>query len=224
MRRTAFLLFALLLAVAVSSPSPAHAAPRKPFVVGGTPIPIEKAPYQVFLRIGSDLGCGGSVLDATHVLTAAHCVVAPGQTLPRPVSSLTVMAGYTNTTAAPPPGSQIVGVASLRIHPLYEEATKTDDVAVLTLATALNLSGAKIKPIALAPGRRRPGPGAALGFSGYGAQVEGTLPDGKLYAATLTAITDDQCRPNIAVNASAGVQCVARPRPGRRASATAAGR
>jgi Trypsin len=149
------------------------------------------------------------VLDATHVLTAAHCVVAPGQTLPRPASSLTVMAGFTDLRAAPPPGSQTVGVASLRVHPLYDEATKTDDVAVLTLATALSLSGPRIKAIALAPVGGGPAPGAALGFSGYGAQVEGRLPDGKLYGATLTAITDDQCRPNIAVNASAGVQCVA---------------
>jgi hypothetical protein len=48
-----------------------------------------------------------------------------------------------------------------------------------------------------------------LGFSGYGAQIEGRLPDGKLYGATLSAVTDDQCRANLAVNASAGVQCVA---------------
>jgi hypothetical protein len=207
LRRTAFLLFVLLAVPAVATP--ARAAPRKPFVVGGTPIPIESAPYQVLIRLGADLGCGGSVLDATHVLTAAHCVVVPGQTVPRPPSQLTVMAGFTDTTAPPPPGSQTVGVAEVRPHPFYEEATKTDDVAVLTLATALNLSGPRIKPIALAPVGGGPAPGAALGFSGYGAQVEGRLPDGKLYAATLTAITDDRCRPNIAVNASAGVQCVA---------------
>jgi hypothetical protein len=54
-----------------------------------------------------------------------------------------------------------------------------------------------------------PAPGAALGFSGYGAQVEGRIPDGRLYGAALTAVSDDQCRPNMAVNASASVQCVA---------------
>ena len=73
----------------------------------------------------------------------------------------------------------------------------------------MNLSGAKIKPIALAPAGGGPAAGAGLGFSGYGAQVEGTLPDGKLYAATLTAISDDQSRLNLSVNSSAGVQCVA---------------
>jgi Trypsin len=208
LRRAAVLLFALLAVAAVSSPR-AAAEPRKPFVVGGTQIPIEAAPYQVFLQIGADMGCGGSVLDSTHVLTAAHCVVPAGQTAPRPPSSLAVKAGFTDLAAAPPSGSQTVGVTSVRVHPFYDEPTKTDDVAVLTLATALNLSGPRIKAIALAPIGGGPAPGAALGFSGYGAQVEGRLPDGKLYAATLTAISDDECRANIAVNASAGVQCVA---------------
>jgi hypothetical protein len=207
LRRATFLLF-VLFALLVAVPR-AAAQPGKTFVVGGTPIQVESVPWQVFLRIGSDLGCGGSVLDATHVLTAAHCVVAPGQTAPRPVSAFTVMAGYTDTLASPPPGSQVSGVTSVRVHPLYDEPTKTDDAAVLTLATALNLSGPRTKAIALAPVGSGPAPGAALGFSGYGAQVEGRLPDGKLYGATLTAVSDDQCRPNIAVNASASVQCVA---------------
>ena len=153
------------------------------------------------------------MLDATRVLTAAHCVVAPGQTAPRPVSTLTVMAGFTDTTTwgggPPPAGTQVSGVASVRVHPLYDEQTKTDDVAVLALAQPLNLAGPRVKPIALAPMGGGPAPGAALGFSGYGAQVEGRIPDGKLYGAALTAVSDDQCRPNMAVNASASVQCVA---------------
>jgi hypothetical protein len=144
------------------------------------------------------------------VLTAAHCVVAPGQTLPRPAGAMTVKAGFTDVAVATPPaGAQTVGVASVRVHPLYEETTKTDDVAVLTLAKELVLTGTRVKPIALAPVGGGPAPGAALGFSGYGSQVDGKVPDGKLYGATLTAVSDDACRPNIAVNASAGVQCVA---------------
>jgi hypothetical protein len=208
-RRSAVLLLAVVAACAVAVPR-AAAEPRTVSVVGGTPIAIETVPWQVFLAIGSDQGCGGSVLDATHVLTAAHCVIAAGQTLPRPASAFKVFAGFTDiAVATPPAGAQVVDVASVRAHPLYEETTKTDDVAVLTLAKALNLAGPKIKPIALAPVGGGPAPGTALPFSGYGAQVEGQTPDGKLYGATLTAVADDQCRPNVAVNATAGVQCVA---------------
>jgi hypothetical protein len=212
LRRTVFLLFAILVAAAARAPG-ADAAPRKPFVVGGTLIPIESVPYQVFLRIGDNMGCGGSVLDATHILTAAHCVVPTGQTAPRPPASITVMAGFADTTTwgggTPPAGTQVAGVANVRGHPLYDEPTKSDDVAVLTLAQPLNLSGRRTRAIALAPVGGGPAPGTAVGFSGYGAQVEGVFPNGKLYGATLTVIGDDQCRPNIAVNASASVQCVA---------------
>jgi hypothetical protein len=207
--RTVALLLAVLSACAVAAPR-AAAEPRRLSVVGGTPIAIESVPWQVFLAVGSDQGCGGSVLDATHVLTAAHCVIPAGQTLPRPVSAFKVLAGFSDTAvAAPPAGAQVVDVAGVRTHPLYEELTKADDVAVLTLATALNLASPKIEPIALAPVGAAPAPGTGLAFSGYGAQIDGRLPDGKLYGVTLTAVTDDQCRPNIAVNASAGVQCVA---------------
>jgi len=104
LRRTVFLLFAILVAAAARAPG-ADAAPRKPFVVGGTLIPIESVPYQVFLRIGDNMGCGGSVLDATHILTAAHCVVPTGQTAPRPPASITVMAGFVDTTTAGRAGS-----------------------------------------------------------------------------------------------------------------------
>ena len=193
-------------ACAVAAPH-AAAEPRRVTVVGGTPIAIESVPYQVFLLIGGNQACGGSILDATHVLTAAHCVIPAGATLPRPAADFKVHAGYTDTTvASPPAGAQIVAAASVRAHPLYEEATKSDDVAVITLAKALTMN-AKVKPITLAPAA--PAAGAALGFSGYGAQIEGQIPDGKLYGATLTAVTDDGCRPNMAVNASASVLCVA---------------
>lgn len=209
-RRACAALLAVLALCAVQPPA-AAAVPATAAIVGGTPIQIEQAPWQIFLRVGNDEGCGGSVLDATRVLTAAHCVVARGTTTPLPASSFQVMTGFTDLGTwdggAPPAGTQIVNVASLRVHPLYEVASKTDDVAVLTLATALNLAGPRTRAVALAPVGGGPAAGAALSVTGYGAQVEGQLPDGKLYGATMNAISDVQCRPNISSNASASVRC-----------------
>ena len=159
MRRAVFLLFAVLALVAISSPPRADAAPRKLSIVGGTQIPIESVPYQVFVRIGGDLGCGGSVLDPTRVLTAAHCVMEAGQ--PRPTASLTVMAGFDRVAPRRGNDTQVSDVTSVRVHPLYDEATKTDDVAVLTLEDALDLSGPRVKAIALAPVGAGPAPGRA---------------------------------------------------------------
>ena len=77
-----------------------------------------------------------------------------------------------------------------------------------TLGSALSF-GPRVQPIALAPVGGAPAPGAALGFSGFGTQQEGALPNGLLYGATLGAISDVQCRTAAIPNSTASIQCVA---------------
>jgi secreted trypsin-like serine protease len=46
-------------------------------VVGGDRIPIEDAPYQVYLLVtctGYRYGCGGSILSSRAVLTSGDCI------------------------------------------------------------------------------------------------------------------------------------------------------
>lgn len=50
---------------------------RMPRIVGGHPAG-PAYPWMVSLQFGGRHYCGGTVLDATHVLTAAHCGVLPG--------------------------------------------------------------------------------------------------------------------------------------------------
>lgn len=198
-------LAALLAAVPAAEAQTAHAA-----IVGGSRIDVQTVPWQVYVGVGSNLACGGSILDARRVLTAAHCVVPEGQAAARPASDFTVLAGYTDARqgAPAPAGSQKVAVAAVRAHPYYDERAKADDVAVLALATPLAFN-ARVRPVALAPVGGGPAPGAALGFSGYGTQREGALPDGLLYGASLGAISDVQCRPAAIPNSTASIQCVA---------------
>ena len=209
MRGRAGPVLAAALAAALSIVPAAAGQTAHSSIVGGTRIAVTSVPWQVYVAVGSNLACGGSVLDARHVLTAAHCVVPEGQGTPRPASDFTVWAGYDNLTAATAPaGSQQAGVTALRVHPYYEERSKADDVAVLTLGSALSF-GPRIQPIALAPVGSAPAPGAALGFSGFGTQQEGALPNGLLYGATLGAISDVQCRAAAIPNSTASIQCVA---------------
>ena len=91
----------------------------------------------------SGLLCGGTIRDATHVVTAAHCVFSTpltgaGQTLP--AAWIAVKAGRLApaTTTAPPP-SRSVGVSAVSFLRTYGGAAASgsefaDDAALLTLA------------------------------------------------------------------------------------------
>ena len=213
MRTIASLVVASAIAgVTVSAPALADEA--HPTIVGGTQVAITAVPWQVYIRT-ADKACGGSVIDARRVLTAAHCIT-DGTAL-KPADGVTVLAGasdYTTWTPGEPPpaGTQVVTAASLRAHPYYVPAPYVaDDVGVITLATPLDLSTARTKPIALAPVGAAPQPGAAVQASGYGKQSPDKDPDGKLYAANLTAMSDVDCLTTMTPNQSAGVLCANGP-------------
>ena len=146
-------LAAMLAVVPAAGAQKAHSS-----IVGGSRIAVTSVPWQVYVAVGSNLACGGSVLDARHVLTAAHCVVPEGQGTPRPASDFTVWAGYDNVhrrdgARRQPEGRRDRACASIRY---YEERSKADDVAVLTLGAALAVRAADPADRARA-GRRRPG-------------------------------------------------------------------
>lgn len=218
LRRASWLLVAVaLLALAAAAPAAAKRPRARAAIVGGTPASIQQVPWQVFLSATNPgESCGGSILDATHVLTAAHCVDPEGTATPRPPSAFTVLAGFSDVTtyvpgSAPPAGTQVVSVASVRVHPGYVVQPQTDDVAVLTLATPLNLSGPNAQPIGLAPVGAGPAAGTVLGFSGYGQEAPPAAPDFKLYSAQLPVVGDDACSVAVSTNSSASVLCVSSP-------------
>src|SRR4051812_44652350 len=68
-------------------------------VVGGEPISVRSAPWAVVVRVsgGGGIGtCSGAIIDASDVVTAAHCMVTPdGFAYPFRV---TVVAGVSNFT------------------------------------------------------------------------------------------------------------------------------
>ncbi len=195
-------------------------APLVPYIINGQQASISQFPWQVYLEGTFKEGgktiavsCGGSILDATHILTAAHCVDVEGTTVQRSAAAFTVVSGISNFNELAST-TQVMGVSSIRTHPYYEPAPEIkDDVAVLTLEAPLELSAAMdAEAIPLVPAGATPAPGTTLGLSGYGKQngAESAQPDGKLYSTTLTAISSDACRGEVRLN-SAVLLCAESP-------------
>jgi hypothetical protein len=188
-RRLALVVAALVLVL----------APAASGIVGGNAVDVRNAPWSVLVLHRAGGGgslCSGAIIDATHVLTAAHCVVENGA--PVAASTLTVRAGVTNAaTPGPTDSLQDRQVSAVRVHSGYVQGSKTggDDVSVLTLATPLSLEGPTARAIAL------PGPSTAIKFgdsvslAGFGLKtINGTI-DGTLNGMTGTLVDQGECLP-----------------------------
>ena len=187
-----------------------------PDIIGGQEASISQFPWLVYLVLlepaeGLELSCGGSILDATHILTAAHCVDHDGTTITYPAADLRVLAGASNVSSftsslTPPAGSQERHVARIRADPEYVPLPETkDDVAVLELSSPLELSLANnAQAIPLVAEGATPAPGTALSLSGYGKEngEEHAEPSGQLFSTTLTAISSDACRQAVGFNSA----------------------
>jgi secreted trypsin-like serine protease len=111
-------------------------------VVGGSDASIADFPFLVALydpHAGSPavgFFCGGVIIDATHVATAAHCIVEASGARALPAGKIAVLAGST-TLAPEQPGSvtDLVQAGSFDSH--YNAATSDYDVALLRLARPL---------------------------------------------------------------------------------------
>jgi secreted trypsin-like serine protease len=110
-------------------------------IVDGTVASITEFPFQVALydpHAGSPAKgffCGGVILDATHVATAAHCLFGErGQHTPP--AEIEVLAGSTYLEPTDP-GSVRDPVVAATVDPAYNPAASDYDVGVLRLARPL---------------------------------------------------------------------------------------
>jgi trypsin len=128
---------------AATSASALHSPRAHESIVGGTETSIADFPFQVALydpQAGSPAAgffCGGVILDADHVATAAHCLLGggSGRRLSAP-AEIEVLAGSSRLSPTDP-GSVRDPVASAAYDPRYNPFTSDYDVGVLTLARRL---------------------------------------------------------------------------------------
>ena len=166
-----------------------------PLVVGGAPISIQAAPWQVLLvdydpdywwpRIGQNYSsyCGGSIIHERWIVTAAHCVDDPyyWQWL-QVASGVTMQAGISD--------GHFTAVENVIVHENWIPATSENDIALLELAEPLELSGATRQAIDLPVGVAASWPtwGTDAFISGWGTTSSGGTTPNQLRGATVDVL------------------------------------
>ena len=121
----------------------ARATPR---IVGGAGVSIADFPFQVALydphagSVAAGFFCGGVIVDATHVATAAHCAIddTTGRvTSPRNIAVMAGSGRLGEAGGAPSGGAIEDPAAATSLDPSYEPATNDYDAAVIRLAHPL---------------------------------------------------------------------------------------
>ncbi len=181
-------------------------------IVGGQTIQVQTAPWTVFVQESGFL-CTGSVIDASHVLTAAHCVFTGSCRLPAP-SAFQVRAGVSDySSRLPGEQEQDRGVSSIRVHPGYACSGHAvpDDVAVLTLSSPLDLGGPAVAAVALPQAGAGFPARTSVGVAGFGRQEPTVTASGQL--AWTTSIVDAQgsCGEHGLIENNAVLLCASSP-------------
>ena len=186
-----------ILAGALALLGAPHAHASQPRIVGGSQAQIEAYPHQVIVTDGSFL-CGGSIRDATHVITAAHCVLDESSGYPQigPTGGLFVVYGTDDSHDPAAPASEVQSAGVDRRY-LRRLGGSEYDSAVLTLATPIDLSGSRAKPVALAAGPPPAGafsdPGDDGTVTGFGTVGEEESTSRFLRAVAVPFVGDDAC-------------------------------
>jgi trypsin len=159
-------------------------------IVGGSTVSDGRYGFMASVQTKGSAGtdghfCGGSVVAARWVLTAAHCLVEK-----RP-SGLQVVVGRTDLADAA--HGQTLAVDRVVVHPDYED-TGTFDAALVHTTTAIDAPA-----IALAPLRNNEleESGAALTVAGWGTEFFGSpvIPS-RLKSVDVAAVADEDCTTN----------------------------
>jgi secreted trypsin-like serine protease len=173
-----------LLLPALSQGEGAHTS-----VVGGTNAEAGEYPWQIALlkKQGNSLYfiCGGTLIGAQRVVTAAHCTSGSA-------GSLKVLVG----TQLLGSGGSILDVSSYADHPSYSSNTNRFDASVLQLSSSGTAAGGQTLQLIGPEGSADNAlwaPGDMLAISGWGSTSEGGSIPNQLREARVPRVADSTC-------------------------------
>ncbi|XP_062861790.1 transmembrane protease serine 3 [Trichomycterus rosablanca] len=153
-------------------------------IVGGNLSREGQFPWQVSLHFQREHLCGGSIVEAQWILTAAHCVY--GFAYPQLWS---VLAGLTEQ---PVSSGSYLTVEKIIYHRRYRPKGLDHDIALLKLSQRLNFNGF-IEPICLPSFFEEFEDGKMCWISGWGATEDGGEASVSLHSARVPLISTKAC-------------------------------
>ncbi|XP_059351434.1 chymotrypsinogen A-like [Daphnia carinata] len=176
---------------------PCGAGPARVRIVNGQEAAANSWPFMVAFTTpdGTDVSCGGSLISETKILTVAHCFE---QLSMYQVSQMVVKLGMhkRRESAESPDDAQMTRrIGRLAIHKAFNAKTYYNDIAVVTMDTAVAFSKS-ISPVCLAPvnGELDVYAGETATIMGWGTEALGGTSPANLKEATVTIITNEDCR------------------------------
>ncbi|MCX4420392.1 S1 family peptidase [Streptomyces mirabilis] len=158
----------------------AVAAPQP--IVGGTTTTTTAYPFMMQITDASqNQFCGGTLVAANKVVTAAHCMVGETTSSVRVIGGRTYLNGTNGTVSK---------VSKIWINPAYTDATNGDDVAVLTLSTSMAYTPASY---VASTDTGVYATGATARIIGWGTTSESGSSSNQLRTATVPIVSNSSC-------------------------------
>lgn len=155
------------------------------FIIGGSPARIEDFYWQVLLLYDKIPYCGGSIITARKIVTAAHCTMVV-----KSISRLSLRAGSTRPDA----DGVLVTATKIYENPNFDRPTRfNNDIAVILLRDAL-VFGPTIGAISI--GNGIPPNNAIVTVSGFGSTKPNENRTSELHSVNVNVVDQTVCVKN----------------------------
>ncbi|XP_021497548.1 serine protease 57 [Meriones unguiculatus] len=155
-------------------------------IVGGHEVIPHSRPYMASVSFEGHHHCGGFLLRARWVVSAAHCFRDRD-----PSTGLVVLGAH--ALLSPEPTQQVFGIANVVRHPSFQPATQANDICLLQLNGSAVL-GPAVRPLRLPRrGARPPSAGTRCHVSGWGFLSDSEAPPPGLMEADVRVLDLSVC-------------------------------
>lgn len=166
--------------------TPTDAAVR---IVGGQAANPHSWPWQVSIRFRGNHICGGSLVSARHIVTAAHCF----KTVSMAADDFEFWVGKHMKDEREPTYEQKLYGEEIIMHPDYDKRKHDADLVIVRLRTPAKFTN-YVSPICLPASRtEHPRDNTKCFVTGFGT-THGTGDSDKLKQAAVPTIGNDQCK------------------------------